>query len=54
MSGKWCIGTDRIPVLLGIWTALAADVFKGVEHRYGTSQEDEALQGGAAVAMGAL
>lgn len=39
------VATDGIPVFLGIRTALAAEVFKGVEDRDGTAQEHKTLQG---------
>ena len=44
----------RIPIFLRVRFSFPGPVFEGVEHGYGTTQQDEALQDGAAVGVSGL
>lgn len=46
--------TYGIPVFLRVRLSFPGFVFEGVEHGYGTTQQDKALQGGAPVVVGGL
>lgn len=44
----------RISIFLRVRLSFPRQVFEGVEHGYGTTQQDEALQGGTTVAVSGL